>query len=125
MKTIKEIADESKIKLPLDWHFYPERKGHKTSTDDCFYCGLNNTKVEAGGIWYCPNPMCLGPGAHWFRIKLKSYVESSNDKHTIDLDELQAEALKYISSLEEPFQKENKKLSICPTCHGTGYDPTK
>jgi hypothetical protein len=39
--------------------------------------------VEAGGIWYCPNPLCTVTGAVWFRSKLDSYVETK-DSHTVD-----------------------------------------
>ena len=28
----------------------------------CYYCKAVDHAVEAGGIWYCPNPLCPGPG---------------------------------------------------------------
>jgi hypothetical protein len=35
----------------------------------CFYCGLNDPKVEAGGLWHCPNRFCQGPGAFYARTQ--------------------------------------------------------
>ena len=28
----------------------------------CIGCGSTDPDVEAGGIWYCPNPRCHAPG---------------------------------------------------------------
>jgi hypothetical protein len=51
----------------------------------CYYCKLTHATVEAGGVWYCPNPLCTGPGAAWFRASLKSYKEiGQSGKHTVD-----------------------------------------
>jgi len=33
----------------------------------CFACGLKDKRVEAGGLWFCPNPYCLGCGAFLLR----------------------------------------------------------
>lgn len=54
----------------------------------CHYCGLHHKDVEAGGIHYCPNPCCLGPGQSYTRSKLDSYKEVGSGKHTVDLEEL-------------------------------------
>lgn len=35
----------------------------------CYYCGHHSPRVEAGGIWHCPNLFCLGPGAFYSRTK--------------------------------------------------------
>lgn len=45
---------------------------------DCYYCGISHTEVEAQGIWYCPNNLCCGPGAAYFRSTLKSYKEDTH-----------------------------------------------
>jgi hypothetical protein len=52
----------------------------------CFYCGLAHKKVEAGGMWWCPNVTCAGPGNSYFRTKLKSYKETGS-QHTVDTKE--------------------------------------
>lgn len=59
--------------------------------------------VEAGGMWYCPNLLCSGPGAGWFRSTLESYKESSNGSHTVDSNEWIYKAKKYIK--ENPDKK--------------------
>lgn len=41
----------------------------------CHYCNLTHKKVEAGGIRHCPNVLCRGPGAGYWRSKLKSYKD--------------------------------------------------
>jgi hypothetical protein len=49
----------------------------------CWYCGLHHTQVEASGVYYCPNPLCSGPGGAWFRATLESYKEEGN-RHSVD-----------------------------------------
>lgn len=54
----------------------------------CHYCGVVHQDVEAGGIYHCPNPFCLGPGNGYFRSTLNSYKEVDNGKHVVeDTDE--------------------------------------
>lgn len=62
----------------------------------CYYCGLFSSSVEAGGIWHCPNLLCRGPGAAWFRATLSSYRKVKNDEHTVDECEWEAKAYIYI-----------------------------
>jgi hypothetical protein len=51
----------------------------------CYFCGLSHKRVEAGGMWFCPNFTCMGPGNHGFRKRnLKSYKEVENQRHTVD-----------------------------------------
>lgn len=78
------------------WEFHAERVGKKHSIYDCFYCGLLNEKVETGGIYYCPNPHCPGPGGAWFRSTLDSYKELDDGSHTVDGDEWKEKADKYL-----------------------------
>lgn len=59
------------------------RKSHT-----CFFCGLYGERVEAGGIYFCPNPICPGPGGAWFRRKCKSYQEEEGGRHSVDTREL-------------------------------------
>jgi ribosomal protein L37AE/L43A len=70
--------------------FEIKSRGHLT----CYYCGLKNDKTEAGGIYYCPNPRCIGPGGAWFRMRLKSYIEIDN-RHTVDEEEWKTAADEY------------------------------
>lgn len=55
----------------------------------CFSCGLFHEKLEAQGIWYCPNALCMGCGGAWFRNTLDSYRECNDgsDSYTIDPSE--------------------------------------
>ena len=52
----------------------------------CFYCGLKHPKVECKGVFHCPNALCDGPGAAFFRSTLDSYVDHGST-HTVDEDE--------------------------------------
>jgi hypothetical protein len=66
----------------------------------CYYCRLEHKKVEAGGIHYCPNPLCTGPGASYVRSKLKSYRDVGNDRHTVDHAEMIAYGLERAAELD-------------------------
>jgi hypothetical protein len=50
----------------------------------CFYCGLTHHLVEAGGVHYCPNRLCTGPGSWSHRKDLKSYKELDGGGYTVD-----------------------------------------
>ena len=54
----------------------------------CHYCGLSHLKVEAGGVWHCPNITCSGPGNCYFASKLKSAKKISSGGIEIDVLEL-------------------------------------
>lgn len=51
---------------------------------ECHYCGLLHRRVEAGGVYYCPNRLCTGPGAWSHRKDLKSYQELKDGGYTVD-----------------------------------------
>lgn len=53
----------------------------------CFSCGLVHERVEAQGIWNCPNALCVGSGAAWFRKTLKSYKYNYRGEDTINENE--------------------------------------
>jgi hypothetical protein len=72
----------------------------------CYYCNLADEKVEAGGLWHCPNFTCTGPGGHSHRRTLKSYKEDVDGKHTIDIEDWMEEAKKKIKTLEDSPIKE-------------------
>lgn len=76
---------------PWEFVFIPENVGKNVSIYDCFYCGLQDGKVECGGIYYCPNGLCGGPGSAWFNSTLKSYKDLSREgthgRYTVDSQE--------------------------------------
>jgi hypothetical protein len=68
----------------------------------CYFCGLSHKRVEAGGMWFCPNFTCTGPGNHGFRKRnLKSYKEDGN-YHTVD-DQEWKELAENITLTEEQW----------------------
>jgi hypothetical protein len=51
----------------------------------CQSCGIEDDRVEARGIWHCPNALCRGTGGAWFRRTLNSYQDMPNAfEHTVD-----------------------------------------
>ena len=80
----------------------------KTHPLQCCYCRIEDKTVEAGGIWYCPNPLCSGPGGHWFRCDLDSYALIDIDKHTVNQEEWEARANEYLSARPELYRKVRK-----------------
>jgi hypothetical protein len=72
----------------------------------CYFCGLANKSVEAGGMWYCPNFGCTGPGAHSHRRTLKSYKEEGSGKHSVDYTEWRDETLKKSATVTDHHLKE-------------------
>jgi hypothetical protein len=65
----------------------------------CFYCGCYDEKVEAGGIYYCPNPNCSGPGIRWFYETLNSFKdEPYQNCYSVNADEKNIKADEYIKN---------------------------
>ena len=63
----------------------------------CYYCTIGHHKdVECGGIYYCPNPLCTGPGGAWCRHKLASYKEEEGGRHSVNWSEWRRVALAYM-----------------------------
>jgi len=77
---------------------------------ECYYCHVLHKSVECHGMYYCPNPLCTGPGGGWFRNKLKSYEETGgpHDQHSVDQKEWNRKAEAYI-------KKEKLKLKFKKT----------
>jgi ribosomal protein L37AE/L43A len=65
----------------------------------CYYCALRDDRVEAGGIWHCPNVLCTGPGAAHFRALRASFVEHSDGRHSVDEAEMVAAARAHVDAL--------------------------
>ena len=69
----------------------------------CIGCGLTDKRVEAGGIYYCPNPACTAVGAYWARSKLKSFTPSDDGRtYRIDADEL----IRCVNEMDERLDEE-------------------
>jgi len=64
--------------------------------EKCGFCKIKHKKVEAGGLWYCPNALCNGPGGQWFRRTLSSYEEDEYEStHIVDEKEWKIKGQKY------------------------------
>lgn len=63
--------------------------------EKCFSCGIVHERVECDGIWHCPNALCRGVGAAWFRYKLISFIENYDGTHSVDEDEWEEAGRKY------------------------------
>jgi hypothetical protein len=51
----------------------------KGNPEVCIGCGLDDPLVEAGGIWYCPNPFCNASGAtNWKRANLSGFHDKGS-----------------------------------------------
>jgi hypothetical protein len=69
----------------------------------CYYCALRHPKVEAGGVWHCPNFACSGPGGATHRMKLKSCTDVGDNRHSVDEQEWHDAAVEYANNL--PFRE--------------------
>lgn len=49
----------------------------KQTDSRCYYCHSDSEKVEAGGIYYCPNVFCTGPGN--FSGRTRAGYQTEND----------------------------------------------
>lgn len=125
---------------PWDFVFVPENVGKKVSIYDCFYCGLKDGRVECGGIYYCPNGLCDGPGSGWFNRTLKSYKDLGSSGYTIDHDERVEQWKKLCEDargaieMESGLKKLTESLSVMEKAatpgfwmvdHGLNYTKTK
>jgi hypothetical protein len=92
-------ADERARNSPLQKH------------QTCHYCGLRHYKVEAGGIYHCPNRLCPGCGAARSRekMRLKSFKECEGNKYTLDPEEL----IHYVANHPHEDPKVHEKEKEC------------
>lgn len=90
------IKKQGLLKIGLDKHY------------TCYYCKVEHKQVEAGGVWYCPNPVCPGPGGHYLRSNLESYKDSDFTHYTIDT----AEYLDAVAKKAIEIQDDSIKLAI-------------
>jgi hypothetical protein len=76
----------------------------------CFYCNLFHEKVEAEGIFYCPNALCTGPGGESFRSTLDSYKDIDDKSHCVDEDEWLKKGKQYNKKNNIPIREFSKKI---------------
>lgn len=83
----------------------------------CYSCGLSHPKVEAGGLWYCPNPGCRN--AHWFTAKLPSRRDDGPMSYTVDMEEWLEATRHYMltppewdTGLRDALQTSQKRMEI-------------
>jgi len=76
----------------------------------CIGCGFTSKEVEAGGIYYCPNPACTAVGAYWHRSKLKSFSPKDEWSYCVDV----AELIQSVDAMDamDADDKLNEELSI-------------
>ena len=48
----------------------------------CISCGIQDARVEAGGIWHCPNPLCTVSGASNARRTFGFHATEDSDGAT-------------------------------------------
>ena len=73
----------------------------------CFYCDLNDPKVEAGGLWHCPNRFCQGPGAF--------YARTQDGYHLDDGIVTQGQATRMMADCERAIlEPEGETLRVTP-----------
>jgi hypothetical protein len=81
-------------------------------TYTCRYCKVFHPKVEAGGMWYCPNPACRGCGAAWFKRTLDSYEDQPYNEYSFDEDECDRKAVEYIKENNLKFTFKDFKMEL-------------
>lgn len=74
---------------------------YERKPERCEYCDLLDREVEAGGIYHCPNPLCFGCGAWWFRVLTAGYANVDSHRHTVDVDEIVAFGQWLVAGLDE------------------------
>jgi len=85
----------------------------------CISCGLEDDLVEAGGIWYCPNPFCTASGAsNWKITNLKC-----SETEILDMDEYKEKGIKHIFTYPEELKNKIIALPMFrKITNYTGYD---
>jgi len=72
----------------------------------CRSCELRHLQVEAGGLWFCPNVACSGPGAYAFRSTLESFTDHGTT-HSVDHLEWAAKAILHARTLDDRILREH------------------
>ena len=72
----------------------------ENNIETCRYCGVSDRRVEASGMWYCPNVLCTSPGTLWFRSTLPSYKDLGNHEYSVNREELDTLGKEYLKTKE-------------------------
>ena len=84
----------------------------KNHAGQCCYCHLEDKLVEAGGVFYCPNPLCMGPGGAWFRSGLDSFRLVDGGRHSVETDEWENKGNDYLKDHPALYAKIKKLYGI-------------
>jgi len=77
--------------------------------ETCIACELSHPEVDSKGFWYCPNPLCPGVGAAWFRYMLDSYGSDGDGQHNIDLKEWVEKGLEHLQEAEPTIKEAGER----------------
>jgi len=64
----------------------------------CISCGIKHHSVEAGGIRYCPNPVCKVCGANWFKNK---FIRMEDGEEYYNFIEVSKAALEWVKECKD------------------------
>lgn len=86
----------------------------KRDTNTCFACNLQDNLVEAGGIYHCPNPLCTGCGATYWKVENLKCKEFADGYEMLDsLQEYRRKALETIDKM--PYALGAKIMALIKT----------
>lgn len=98
-------------------YYSPEREVVKEDVingrdiNRCIGCGIQDARIECGGIWHCPNPLCRAAGA-WaareaFGFQQKDTQDSEGIMPTEEFVALRGWALRMVEAATD--KEQNKK----------------
>jgi hypothetical protein len=79
----------------------------------CFSCGLVDSKIEAGGIYHCPNPFCHGCGATCWKTQNLTVSKTKDGIEITDMKEWLDKATAEINKM--PYELGNKIMNLKQT----------
>ena len=72
MDSVKKLSDPERQPVPASMV-------DKRDIKRCGGCGIQDKRVEAGGVYYCPNPLCAASGAGWVRSQMGFHASEDRD----------------------------------------------
>lgn len=79
----------------------------------CISCGLVDDKVEAGGIYYCPNPFCTASGSTNWKIENLNTRRIGSSIEVVNYDGWLEKGVEKINNM--PFELGNKIMQLNKT----------
>lgn len=76
----------------------------------CISCGLKDKTVEAGGIYYCPNPFCSVSGATNWKINNLHVQETSSGVELLSTDNWLEKGMAAINGM--PYKLASKIMRL-------------